>query len=340
MENRLRTPVVGAILLFVAGVGLSSQPARAADDGADKIYKRTLRSTVWVVVPLGGNKAATGTGSLVDVKHRLILTNYHVVGDHDEATVFFPIIEKNGKTEEILAERSMYMKKGARIKGKVVARSPKADLALIQIERVPDGALPLYIARESPSPGQRLHSIGNPGASDALWVYTQGTVRQVYHKTFRIRGDDGFEIDAKIVETQSPVNQGDSGGPVVNDRGELVAVTQGHLSDAQARLVSIFIDVSEIRKLLTSKGVANIRTLPPSDKPKVEAASDQTIPKAEDDPLAKDEKEAARLLKFANNFAADGLTDNARRRYREIIDKFPKTKAADEARQQLEKIKK
>jgi S1-C subfamily serine protease len=337
MVQWLRTPVFGAMLALLTWSVYPPQLVRAADDGTN-IYKRTLRSTVWIVVPIGGAKAATGTGSVVDLKGGFILTNYHVVADKDEATVFFPIIEKNG---DIVAERSFYMKKGARFKGKVVARDPKKDLALIQLnDKIPEGGRALYIARESPSPGQRLHSIGNPGASDALWVYTQGTVRQVYHKNFRIKGEGGFEVDCKIVETQSPVNAGDSGGPVVNDRGELVAVTQGHLSDAQARLVSIFIDVSEVRKFLSSKKVASIRSLPAPEKPTVEVAAGQTSPKPADDQATKDEKEAARLLKLATKFAEDGLPDNARRRYKEIIDKFPKTKAAQEAKQLLEKLSK
>src|SRR5262249_14668861 len=156
--------------------------------------------------------------------------------DRDEALVYFPIIQKSGK---VVAEREAYTSSAGKIRGKTVAKEPKQDLALIQLESVPHDAKAILLASDSPSPGQRLHSIGNPGASGALFVYTQGTVRQVYQKKFQAAdksGDNGFTVDAQIVETQSPVNAGDSGGPVVNDRGELVAVTQGHLNDAQARL--------------------------------------------------------------------------------------------------------
>src|SRR5207249_1567090 len=151
-------------------------------DGSEKIYQKTLKSTVWVVVPVGkdGNKlkVKSGTGSLIDANRRLILTNYHVVeGSDKEVFVLFPTYEK-----------------------------------------------------------------GKPGA-----------VRQVYRKQFSTSGKDGkdsFKVDARVVETQSPVNSGDSGGPVVNDQGELVAVVQGHAPDAQARLVSYFIDVSEVKALM------------------------------------------------------------------------------------------
>ena len=36
--------------------------------------------------------------------------------------------------------------------------------------------------------------------------------------------ENGQTVEAMFLETQKPVNPGDSGGPTVNDRGELVAV--------------------------------------------------------------------------------------------------------------------
>jgi len=64
----------------------------------------------------------------------------------------------------------------------------KRDLALIQLEgAIPTEARSLKLSKESPSPGQRVHSVGNPGASGALWVYTPGSVRQVYHHKFERR---------------------------------------------------------------------------------------------------------------------------------------------------------
>ena len=54
-----------------------------------------------------------------------------------------------------------------------------------------------------------------------------------------------MQFESMVVETTSPLNPGDSGGPVVNDRGELVAVTEGG-SSAAMNTISILIDVSEV----------------------------------------------------------------------------------------------
>ena len=115
------------------------------------------------------------------------------------------------------------------------------------MERLPKGVQEIKLAESSPGPGEDIQSIGNPGSSGALWVYTSGTVRSVYQKQF---STEVGEHDFMVVETQSPINSGDSGGPVVNNKGELVAISQA--ISPKARLVSYSVDVSEIRTLLAS----------------------------------------------------------------------------------------
>ena len=331
--------------LAVVWIGLISaadaQNAKKTDsaDSGEKVYTSTLHSTVWIVIPVGPTRARTGSGSLIDANRRLILTNFHVVGDDETGFVSFPIFQ-NGK---LVAEREAYRAPGRRIPAKVVARDPKRDLAVLQLEGpVPTEARAVKLAKDSPSPGQHVHSIGNPGASGALWVYTEGSVRQVYHnKIHSMDRDSGkaFDIDARIVETQSPVNAGDSGGPVVNDRGELVAVVHGHLSDAQARSVSIFIDVSEVRDLLVSRHFAKTPPKEPDKPVEAQPASQEEKVKTDEDITAKKERDAARQLKYVNMFINDGKKELARKHCEEIIEKYRDTKAAKEAGELLERLK-
>jgi hypothetical protein len=80
----------------------------------------------------------------------------------------------------------------------------------------------------------------------------------VYHKRWQAKlGDETAEFEAEVVETDSPTNPGDSGGPLVNDKSELVGVTQG--GSVNARLVSTFIDLSEVKQFLNSTEVKAIR---------------------------------------------------------------------------------
>lgn len=244
----------GLLLAAALAPALMAAPAQgqAGADG-ERIYQQLLKSTVWVIA--GTN---TGTGSLVDAERKLIVTNHHVVGDLRTVEILFPRYDSSGR---VIAERADYLRRGRRVRGVVLLRDGRRDLAVIQLTEVPVGTPALRLAAESPRPGAQVHSIGNPSVSGALWVYTSGSVRQVYRRTFRLK--DGREIDARVVETQSPINSGDSGGPVVNDKGELVAVVQSY-EGADARLVSTFIDVSEIRTVI---GAAVRSPAPPVPAP-------------------------------------------------------------------------
>src|SRR5262249_12053350 len=139
---------------------------------AKVIYQQTLRSTMLVIVRQG-SFTSTGTGFLVDRGERLMVTNQHVVGARDRVAVYFPAF-KNGR---VIAEVESYRKLQP-IYGQVIVADAQRDLAVVQLNSVPPEAAALTLASESAGPTDRIHSIGNPGTSGALWVYTSGTVRQ------------------------------------------------------------------------------------------------------------------------------------------------------------------
>jgi hypothetical protein len=244
---------------FSQAAPVKADPPPATADAGVNAYKHVLRSSVWIHSERGRGVLATGSGSLVDKGRRLILTNYHVVGDVKKATVFFPAY---GADKKVIPERSYYRDRIEKlgIPGEVVEIDKEGDLALIRIDRVPEGVPELPLAEASPDPGQSVHSIGNPGKSGALWVYTPGKVRQVYNKKWQAKLDEKtiLHFQAKIIETDSPTNPGDSGGPLVNDKGELVGVTQGGALDAQS--LSIFVDLSEVKRLLNRRSVQALRS--------------------------------------------------------------------------------
>lgn len=252
---------VPALVLAVAGfstLSLLPTPTAAAKEvvGGAKVYKTAVPSVVWIhsTRPRG---YATGSGSLIDRERRLVLTNYHVVEENPKATIFFPVL-RDGQP---VAERTYYSERANRlgIPGKVIALDKDADLAIIQIGKVPDEAKGIPLATSSPDPGDNVHSIGNAGKSGALFGYVKGTVRQLYRKKWKAELAKGkiVNFEAKVIETDSPTNPGDSGGPLLNDAGELVGVTQGGAINANS--VSTFIDLSEVKKLLETKEVKAIK---------------------------------------------------------------------------------
>ena len=126
--------------------------------------------------------------------------------------------------------------------------SEECDLALIRVDRrLPDRAAAVPLARQPAATGSVVYSVGGSGAEDnLLWRLTKGNV---CGRGQRRQAVDFGVLDCMILETDAPVNPGDSGGPVMNDRGELVAVVS-HFNTTQ-RQVSGNIDIEEVRKFVS-----------------------------------------------------------------------------------------
>ena len=192
----------------IVAIGLLAGSTAAAQEN---VYKKALKSTVWIVQPTGGNSYRSGSGTLIDAQKRYVLTNYHVVRDKVEVSVFFPAFDAKGN---LIPERDKYDARGAGIPGKVKFTEPSKDSyhrAVVHSQRAPA----LKLAKDSPSQGQdSFHR--QPGVSGALFAYTDGSVKAVYQKKMRAQAKpndpDAFIIDAKIIETSSATNKGDSGG--------------------------------------------------------------------------------------------------------------------------------
>lgn len=71
---------------------------------------------------------------------------------------------------QLLVDKSHYIQNVAGVAAQVVDTDSTLDLAVLQLDKLPEGLIALPLASHSPAPGDRIHSLGNPSASDALWV--------------------------------------------------------------------------------------------------------------------------------------------------------------------------
>jgi serine protease Do len=144
----------------------------------------------------------SGSGFLID-RQGFILTNYHVIEDADRITV-------------TLAD-------GRALKGEVVGTDPAIDVALIRISG--GGALPEAPLGNSDDlrVGEWVCAIGNP--LGYVHSVTVGVVSFIGRKLFDASLDDYIQTDAAI-------NFGNSGGPLINARGEVIGINSAISSRA------------------------------------------------------------------------------------------------------------
>ncbi len=249
LTNRPKPPkpeVVAAEPEEPAAPAAEVKPAATRELRPEQVYPLLLRSTV-VVLTDGGH----GSGVLVHRDRKLVLTNYHVVAGADSAAVLFPAYDARG---ELITAPAHYagLRDAPAAVGKVVARDAGVDLALVELAALPDGVHPVALAEGPAKPGETVYSVGGsgagPGPGGAYWRLSVGQVRGRHRDRIKFR--TGQAVDAMLLETQKPVNPGDSGGPTVNGRGELVAVVSA--GDPTADQVKLDIDLSEVRSYLAA----------------------------------------------------------------------------------------
>lgn len=212
----------------------------------EDIAERLMSSTCHIRM-FKGKISGRGTGWVLDVANRLIITNHHVVdidGPVEKLQLYFPI-KRDG---EWVKDDKVYYYTVRPAIGTVLASSNVHDLALVQVDYLPKGVVALPLAKKSAPAGSQLHSIGGkPIGSDPMWIYTVGRVRQVG------RGRLALGHYTRIIEAQMALNAGNSGGPIVNDYCELVGVCEGGRGPRNGRVVndvSMLVDVKTVRKFL------------------------------------------------------------------------------------------
>jgi hypothetical protein len=264
---------------------------------------------------------------------------------------------------------------GKALKGKVLYRDKSRDLALVQLDRIPAGTPAIPLSKKSPGAAATVWNIGNAGAVKQVFRVAKGEVSAVGVERFLVGGsgpESVFEVRAKMVTATTPTNPGDSGGPLYDKRGYLVAVVES--GSRSATLVNHFVDVTEVRAFLAEKkiqikdlsdepdpkevakkdppkkdsttGTDTVKTPPVTtpEKKKDETAAG-TPPDKKDEgtanaPSAADEKAADELLRRAGIFAND--PDNQeyyKGKLREVIKKYPGTAAAKKAQEKLSALK-
>ncbi len=142
--------------------------------------------------------SALGSGFVID-KTGHIVTNYHVVEGADEVTVSF----SNRDT----------------VKAEIVGTDPSSDLAVLRVQTAASALTPLPLGNsDNVQVGDPVVAIGNPFGLDR--TVTSGIVSALQRL---ITAPNQFTID-HVIQTDAPINHGNSGGPLINARGQVIGV--------------------------------------------------------------------------------------------------------------------
>jgi serine protease Do len=174
-----------------------------------------------------------GSGFIID-KAGYILTNNHVVEDAEEIAV---MLADMTNPEDAL-------------KAKVVGRDKLTDSALIQLTQTPKQALPEIKFGDSSqiAAGDWVMAIGNP--FEFANTVTVGVVSAVGRVSPELNPSTGRDLE--YIQTDAAINRGNSGGPLLNIRGEVIGMNTAIMSDNSGGNIGIgfAVPVNTIRDVL------------------------------------------------------------------------------------------
>jgi 2-alkenal reductase len=229
-----RSAATGASGLTVAGAGASTQTLKAETTGA-LIVEQPLTTTTAtqsadtqsVVIPVydataavrqtepavvtivntqnvvsrrrgvQGQATSSGSGVVID-KQGYIVTNNHVV-------------ENQTSLEVIFAD-------GTSAPAQLVGTDPASDLAVVKVD-VAVPAVAEFGDSDALEPGQPVLAIGSP-LGDFRNTVTQGVVSAL-HRDLQDSTSAGLQ---DLVQTDAAINEGNSGGPLIDLSGHVVAI--------------------------------------------------------------------------------------------------------------------
>jgi putative serine protease PepD len=225
-KQRTMTGIVAAALIAgLVGGGAGFGGAYALLDAG-----RSPTSTVLGSAPASSNAvnatpgsvgaaAQTATPSTVDIRVTMpqgiaegsgviltangdILTNNHVVAG------------STGQIEVTLADGSQHP-------ATIVGTSPSYDLAVIRLQGA-SNLTPATLGQSSAlQVGQPVVAIGSP--QGLTGTVTTGII-SAFNRTVMVQGEDGSAVVYNGLQTDAPINQGNSGGPLVNLDGQVIGI--------------------------------------------------------------------------------------------------------------------
>jgi S1-C subfamily serine protease len=181
-----------------AGAGAQAPPA----GNIPAIVRKVEPSVVTI-----SHDQGTGSG-VVWSKDGVVITNAHVVGDvRDVEVAFFD---------------------GRRADGRVRATDPDTDLAVVDTER--KDLQPATFQEELPDVGELAVAMGSPlGFQNTI---TAGIISGL-HREIPGSAQQGIRSLVDLIQTDAAISPGNSGGALVNGRGQVVGINVAYIPPEQ-----------------------------------------------------------------------------------------------------------
>src|SRR6266536_3738285 len=188
-----------------------------------QVIHELVQQVMPALVVVRGHRFGAGAGIVWD-ENGLILTNNHVVGRHTPIV----LLQDDGEYES-----------------KLVARDPDVDLALLSIDAT--DLTPLKPASVSPRVGEMVFAFGHP------WGQRNTVTRGIISALITAQNRRGDKLP--VVRSDTPLAPGNSGGPLVNAKGEVVGINAMIVGGDQSVSIAASVATEFVKKATANRKV-------------------------------------------------------------------------------------
>ena len=211
-------------------------PTNPGDGYASPETLEKVKSSIVVISARSSEATSLGSGFIISTDG-YIVTNQHVIEGTGEVWV------------------DLY--DGTSHKANVVGQSARDDIAVLKINAKDLPAITLAKSKDC-YVGEIVYAIGSPDSYDYAWTVTMGIIS---HKSRNVKiydNNGNLEKTMNLIQTDVSVNPGNSGGPIINTRGEVVGIITLKITNTEGMGFAIPIDGAlQIIDALITKGNAD-----------------------------------------------------------------------------------
>ncbi len=205
----------------------SLEQLAALDDAlpVPEIVEKVSPSVVGVTSLLSGG-TSYGTGFVIS-EDGYIVTNYHVIDGAQKITVAFSVSDDDNEYD-----------------AELIGGDEQTDIAVLKIEK--DGLTAVEFGKSSDLiVGELAIAIGNPMGSELSGTVTAGIISAL-NRSLTIE-----ERKMNLIQTDASINNGNSGGPLINSYGQIVGITSAKIASYYADGLGFAIPIDEALPIIS-----------------------------------------------------------------------------------------
>jgi len=195
-----------------------------------KAINNVYESTIYIEVSSNRGTISSGSGFVYkeDDKYGYILTNYHVIDKGNKFNVTFT--DGSDADAELISGDEYY------------------DIAVLKVSKDKIKSVSTIGNSSNLELGDTVFTVGAPIGKEYMGTITKGIVSGINRMVSVELGSGSYLME--VIQTDAPINSGNSGGPICNIRGEVVGITSSKLAGTGIEGMGFAIPINSVMDVI------------------------------------------------------------------------------------------